>query len=301
MSYTKKYRIIIILLVIMAVVLAVGLLQFKAPNLTGTWKDIAEPYYVVFNEDGTYVESSYNIPLRYSVSDRKLVLYNANATTTTTTDLVKSFNGRVKVSINGVERILQKVNTAPDLFDWEIELSDKPVETYTLDNSYDFDYTLSFYEDNIFCITLDADKVLGKYAVGAEGNVYLYVDGDLYGVLDRWDSGFSFNKMDSQLNVSTVRENLFEDKGFLLSGSVFDQATGTLYEFSTDNIVLRRDSTGNSIELFYFVDMSGIIRLTDIAGLGVEDFLYYNQENGDLYRFVLQKDGWTEYLNGLGE
>lgn len=274
--------------------------QYRTPVLEGTWVDKSTGYYVVFNDDGTYVESIYNVPRQYSVSDGTVTMYNAAGQKVTAT-LTKSYKGRFSIDLNGEVRNLERTQRKPVLFNWESVVSGTPTVAYDLMLGLNRDFWLGLYNDNFFVEEYGNSEVFGKYATTSSGELVLIysADEDPH-FLKKWDRGYVFGLMDSNLFSKTQKTNLLEDRGLVLQGTAYDVETDTLYQFMIDNTVTRRDSDGSVIGLNYFVDTSGLVTLTDALGMLEDDYLYFDTLSGSMYRYVLELDGWVDYLNTAG-
>lgn len=298
METKKRYVVVLVGFLLLAVALAVYIAQYKIPVISGVWKDINSKYYVAFFDDGTYTETTYNLARPYSVNDGVLELYGINGQVSKA-ELGKTFGGRLSVIVNGVERVMVRTSDDPMLFKWGTEVSGQPIVAYKLLANYDKDYYLRLYEDNEFISMLGKEQVTGKYALTDDGGLLLYTQGGvLYEYFQPWTEGFALGEMSTQLEDVTVKENAVKDRGILIRGTARDPFTGVTYEFQDNNTVTRIDNNGVSAEFIYFADTNGLVSMTDTLGLRIEDYIYYNASTNKAYRYVLQRDGWTDFLNG---
>lgn len=278
----------------------VPLTKFKTPEPVGVWKDVDEEYYVKFYDDGTYVETDYNLPRPFEVKGDVLTLYNANGQATTA-DLVMNYGGRLRVLLNGEERVLETTKRTPALYQWGEETVTQSVAAYRLKAKFDEDCYLRFYEDDAFSYTLGSDKVVGKYAETLGGELLLLtVDGSLDERLVRWNRGYAMGRLETNITVETVKENAIEDRGLMFRGDIYDASTRTSYQFDGDGIALRSTDDGTTEQFLYYVDTDGLVTLVDSAGLGVYVYLWYDEVTGQTYRYVFERDGWTDFLLTAG-
>lgn len=300
MGTKKRYIIVLAGFLLLALAVGVCLAQYRIPVISGVWKDLNSEYYIAFFDDGTYTETTYNLARPYAVNDGVLELYGVNGQVSKA-ELGRTFGGRLTVIVNGVERVMTRTGDDPTLFKWGTEVSGQPIVAYKLLANYDKDYYLRLYEDNKFISMLGKEQVTGKYALTDEGGLLIYTQGGvLYEYFQPWAGGFALGEMSTQLEDVTVKENAVDDRGILIRGNAHDPTTGVTYEFQDNNTVKRTDSNGVTAEFIYFADTDGLVSMTDTLGLRVEDYLYYDALTNKAYRYVFQRDGWTDFLNDAG-
>ena len=282
------------------VVAVTPLIKFKTPEPTGVWKDVDEEYYVKFNDDGTYSETVYNLPRPFEVDGDTLTLYNANGQATTA-DLVMNYGGKLRVLLNGENRVLEPTERKPVLYQWGEEITGSALAAYRLKADFDNDCYLRFYEDNLFSYTLGSDNVAGKYAETLSGDLLLLTrDESSSERLVSWNRGFAMGRLETNITVETVKENAIEDRGLMFRGDIYDAATRTSYQFDGDGFVLRSTDDGTTAQFLYYVDTDGLVTLVDSAGLGVYVYLWYDEITGQTYRYVFERDGWVDFLLTAG-
>ena len=123
-------------------------------------------------------------------------------------------------------------------------------------------------------------------------------NGNRVDYLHCWEGGASFSKMPSQLTSFELKFNPVEVSGYLLEGKARDDSSDTLYSFTDDNMCVRMQSDGTKSEFLYSVAVNGLVTLVDAAGSGITDYLWFDVQSKDMFRYVLQKDDWFTFLNG---
>lgn len=277
--------------------------RFKMPKITGTWKDVSSEYYVVFYADGTYVESTYNIPCAYTVDyeNRILTLDSVDESVSTTT-LVPTIDRSITVLINDSMHTLKPVRYSPRLYTWGSEIDSKITGVYNMSDSFSEDVELILYDDYCFEYSIGSTSVTGKYAHSRRGGIMLLTDGgSTVEYLSSTANGFAMGPVDSDLRSSTAKENVIEDSRLSLSGTVYDQYTDTTYTFDDSGFAERTDSDGITVEFMYHVDLNGDVVMVDSVGYGATIEMWYNSASSTMYRYTLDRDTWTDYLITSGE
>lgn len=275
--------------------------QYKTPVPAGVWKDVDSDYFIVFFDDGSYTETAYNLSRPYEVAGDRLTLYDISGQQTTT-QLTRNYGGKITVNLNGHVRIMAPTSRAPSLYQWEDSELSQPIAAYKLHNSFDKTYYLRLYPNEFFTSVLGNKEVRGKYALASTGELLLFTrGGNSLECLMPCSHGYAVGRMTTDIDEQVIKSNPLEERGLLLSGFASDISTGARYIFTEDNSVIREDASGLSTEFIYFVDPTGFVTLTDTAGLGIEDYLYFDTVNNVMYRYVLQRDGWVDYLVSAGQ
>lgn len=295
-----KIKLLIAFLCSMVIGVGIIMYDYGEPEVAGVWKDTRDSYYLVFLDDGTYTETTYNLARPYAVSGNTLTLYDINGESTNSC-IEKNFGRRLRVCVNGIDRVLAKTNETPELYKRGTEPSGITVAAYKLANALDASYYLRLYPNMCYVETLGKDKTCGKYAATSTGELLLFSDtNSSVEAMKQWSRGYAFHKMQTAIEMQTLKANVIETKGVLLEGEALDTETGIQYIFDSNNYVTRKDPNGLGVKLLYFADSAGLVKMVDALGLSVEDCLYFDQESGVMYRYVMERDGWAEYLGGAG-
>lgn len=296
---------ILLCLVLIGAVAGMGFSLSKVETLspTGTWKDVEDDYYIVFH-DSTYVESTYNVERPYEVVEGGLYLYDA-AGEPYFVSIRPAMGGRVSLYLNGERRLMRRATSReaanPLLYSWTADVKGKCINAYALKQSLDKEYYLRMYDDFVFASVLGDEVTIGKYARNARGDILLLTDkGARVDQLKQWDGGAVFGQIGADMKAEVQKANMVDDLGYLFAGSCYDEETGTTYKFDRTGTCYRAQPDGATTEFLYFADMTGLITLTDAAGSGAMDYLWYDAVNDSVYRYVLGTDEWFAYLNGEG-
>lgn len=301
MRHTKRF--VALAVVIMAFLGSLlVLLQFKTPEPVGAWKDVNADYYVVFYSNGTYAESTYNIPCKYSYDEStKTLTLNSVDESVSTTTLRPSFHGDMQVLINDTVRVLESVNYSPRLYTWGSELSGKILGVYEPADTFSVDVSLYLYDDFCFEYNIGSTSVVGKYAYSRTGTLMLLTDqGETVEYLRIVGDGFAAGEINTDVRATVVKSNAIEDRGLILEGVAYDQYTSVTYVFGEDGFLKRTDSDDTTLEFMYYVDMAGHVIAVDSVGYGATFEMWYDTASSTLYRYVLERDTWTDYLITAG-
>ena len=307
MAVRSKLSIVLnVLLTLLTVaVFAVAVLLFlsiKEPTVTGHWQDVDDDdYFMIFSSDGTYRESTYNTQLAYSVYGDTLIL-NDMAGHEATTYLHKNLGGKMTVSLYGKTRVLQPMDGKAKISSVDTSKAGAVVGAYQLVSGCSEDVSLRLYDQFVYKLNIGDTTHTGRFARSTDGTLLLHIPGDELWVecLKPYDYGYVFGEMEAELDSESVKLNAIEDRGTVLIGDVKDTFSDTVYYFTRDNHVVMTPSGKSAMECNYFVDSSGIITITDSAGLGISDTMYYSQTTGKVYRYVFGRDEWFEFLSNVG-
>lgn len=292
-----------ICLLLLAAVAALAFLvtRYRVPEIIGTWKNRDSDYYIVFDSDGTYTESTYNIPCTYSVEGDKLVL-NDVAGQQTTVSLCRTFGGYLELTLNGVDYVMEPSQDTPHFYQWGSEAAPQHATIYELGMSYDTPCRLELADDRGVTISIGSNTYYGKYALPVTGDILLLFDaGEHIEVLKKTATGYALGALETSISATEVAANALEARGYQLTGTVYSPLTRVEYEFQGRNgTVIKTAPNGSKLEFSYYVDPTGIITMTDSAGRGVEDTMWYDSAFGVVYRYIFDLDAWQQYLEGMG-
>lgn len=283
-------------------------LGFKEMNPVGVFESVKgeEPFYIEFFEDGTYRDSDYNMKRPFIRKGAGVTMYDA-AGEATYFDVVKTYDERFVVHLNGHTHVMHRSKDAGVFFDWD----NAEQNTYTQECLYAYasggdvksGFTVKLYTDDLFLMNTSDGRVFGKYAVTSDDSwLLLFTSSTADPIkIKKWDGGLALSPMTTCLTSETVKENAVTDKGFSLTGSVYDEETGVSYDFTTSNLVERKVPGAANVEMLYFVNLSGAVTMVDSAGAGTRDVMWYDVDNNLMYRHILENDKWYEYLNNAGK
>lgn len=286
-----------------ALLAAIGALGAAATNIgvpetLGVWWEEDGDFYLVFNKDGTYQDSVYGIRCPYEVHGDTLVLYDVLGRTTTA-ELQSNLGRHVAVHLNGQTHVLSPNRGKDQLHFPDPEPSDTAVSAYRMLNEFGSKYTLRLYDNMVFSAAFAAGTVTGFYAINSDDTLVLFTEsGTDY--MPSWGNGFAFGSLSNTLTYSVLQANVLEARGLLITGEVIDNDTGVTFAFKDDNTVLVDSDVAGVVEYSYFASPDGLITITDMAGLSIHDYLYYEVETGRVYRYVWETDSWYSYLAGGG-
>jgi len=298
------YILLCVALVGAAIALGYFMMQVDTLEPNGTWRDVDKDYYIVFRSTGQYVESTYNVERPYEVVDGGVYLYDA-AGEPYYVALRPSIGGVATLHLNGEDHKMRRATSLeaanPLLYQWGTELKGKCTAAYTLKQPLGKEYYLRLYDDQVFTSILGDETTVGKYAKTARGDILLLTEqGTRVDQLKQWANGAVFGAIEGNMQAEVQKANMVDDLGYLFSGSCRDDNTNTTYRFDKTGTCYRVQANGTATEFLYFADMTGLITMTDSAGSGVMDYLWYDAENQVVYRYVLGTDDWYTYLSGGG-
>ena len=298
MRSAGKYVLIFGVLLVLCGVLGVGIYFTGTPEPVGVWKDVDDDYFIVFYEDGTYVETDYNIARPFTAGEDSVILYDA-AGEPYVVELKRNLGAHAVVYLNGKTHVMRASSEVPKLYTWSSGIIGNCVSAYKLKTDIGKSYNLRLYDDNVYSAVLDGTTTTGKFVRRSNGDILLLSqEGETPDVLSAWEGGLVFNELETTLEYESVNVLQGASAGMLLQGEVFDPDVGVTYRFSKDNEVSRVQLSGESTSFFYFADSGGLITMTDTAGSGVYDYLWLDQSTGSVYRYVLESDEWFEFLSG---
>lgn len=270
---------------------------------SGTWCDVNGGYYIVF-KNGMFVESTFNVERPYEIVEGGIYLYDA-AGEPYFTALMPNIEQTAVVCLNGESHVMRRATSReaanPLLYRWDSDntLTGKCVEAYSLKQSLGEDYTLRLYDDNVFTSSLGSESTSGRYTRDSKGTIILLTEGGAkVDQLKQWAEGAVFGVMGTGIQAAAKKASAVEDLGFLFTGACRDEDTGTTYKFDHTGTCYRVQRDGSTTEFIYFADTTGLITMTDSAGRGIMDYLWYDAESGYVYRYVLGNDEWYAYLSG---
>lgn len=289
------------ILVIAVFAIALALRSVDTLTPTGVWKDVDSDYYIVFSGD-QFIETTYNVRRPFEKIDGGILMYDA-AGEPYFVDLSKNLGGKALVNLNGVKHVMRRATESeaanPLLYIWGTPIVGKCTAAYRLKQDLNLTYYLRLYEDNVFTSIIDGEETIGKYAYSSDGNILLLTEqGTRVDSLHRWAEGAAFGELSCSVQTTEQWLSPVELLGYQLSGIIKDYDLGTEYRFTPDGICVRRQGSGDETEFLYFMSPSGLITLTDSAGSGVMDYMWYDLVGGKAYRYVLGNDDWFAYLNG---
>ena len=287
---------------IAAIVFSVlGILKIQMPVVSGVWKAVDDEFYIEFDEAAsTYIDSVYGVPRPYELRGTTLILTELLGTESVT-HITKNYGARVSIALNGKSYLMEATERAmPSVF-WSVDFKEECVGVYKFKVGYDRVASLRLYEDFVCTLGDSSEPEIFKYIFSDAGELALFdSSGEIYQVLQPWVRGFIFGPMDGILEITNLKANAIEERGVLLSGGVLSENTGVSYEFREDNTVTRSTLGGESVEFTYFADNTGLISLVDMTGATVHDYLYVDTSTGRVYRYVLERDDWFDFLEKAG-
>lgn len=265
----------------------------------GVWKAKDSDYYIVFEGENTYRETLYNMSCPYTLESDVLTLYDVlgRAYSTRLTD---NYGGHAVISLYDETFIMSDTEMPPAFSQIDQENLPPVINTFTLKGGLSSTFSLQLCEEQVFCRVMDGVADYGKWALADDMSLILFSPDKGTEILEVTAEGYVFTRMYSDLQISVVKSNAIEPRGYLLNGTVTDSDSDTRYTFYTDNTVQREAEDGTSVAFFYFVDMNGLITLTDVAGLSVYDYLFLDIESQTIYRYVLERDSWFYFVSGIG-
>lgn len=297
-----RFKIKVILLVGMLLCIAVLGWQYtlnQVPVPQGTWKDVSEDYYVVFRENGTYVESVFNIPRTFTYDTEHISYYDVTGELRSSV-LFANYGAHMTLTLNGKTHVLKKVRDGENakLSNWSEGFSGEPRAAYKVLNDFDGSNYVRLFSDSMYRSVWYGTEITGKYVQPRDGKVYLLApDGSISGQLVEWDNGYVTGLLEGAVSCETVEGTSIGRKCLVLSGEVFDSSAGTHYEFVDDDTVIVTLCGTHEIEFVYAAGTDGLVTLSDIAGAGERDYLYVDTLTGEVYRYVLASDSWFDFLS----
>lgn len=269
---------------------------WKVPEVEGVWKDVHSSLCIEFYGDGTYEDTLYGVRLPYFVQGDTLLLENLDGTSTAA-HLSKTLQGRTKVLLNGVEReFVPFSGTIPEESHAESTID---CTTYSLMSAAVESCTLKLYANNIYELKMPLESSEGTYLESANEVVLVTSEG-LKDIWKKWENGLASTVLDTSLQATVLKENVLQDRGYALSGSVFDTYSETSYNFYEDGTVTVTASNGRALDFFYHADSSGLVTLSDMAGLSATLQLWYDDSEGVIYSHVFLLDSWAQFLSQGG-
>ena len=289
----KVFNIILAAVFVCAVGISLSISFSSRAAPEGVWKDVNSEYYIKFNDDGTYVESTYNIPSPYEEVAGVFKFAQLDGTSTTAI-AKKNLKSKVPVNLYGVERVMQPYNGEASVFDWSDVVSTGEVESvYTLKNNFDADVALKLYDDKVFELDVGGKDVSGKYVKERDGNLLLLTDGN--GSADRlYCAGDCYA-------IGLMQSNLTYLGGSRISGHTSLPVAGVFYDFSGDGVVTRIIESGEESVFAYALSDDGEITMIDVVGMSERDYIYIDSESGNVYRYLFERDGWFDYIAKAGD
>lgn len=282
----------------------IALNKIDTAKPVGVWKDVDSDYYVVFdNVTSTYRETTYNMSRPYDVYGDSVILTGVDGQQAAC-QLGRNFGSKVLLMLNGEEHLMVPVDEAPKLNPWNVE--PKAVDciaVYSSKLSMSAPQLLRIYKDHSYVfknIDLDID-LQGKYVVGSDGTLLLFSDEDTVAeALKPWELGYAMGVLETNITATTLKANVIDNRGLSLHGYVRIPEAGVTYDFQDDNIVTRTLSSGESVQMLYFVDNTGLVTMADMVGGNVKDYMWYDQVSSTMYRYVFERDDWFDFVGKVG-
>ena len=275
---------------------------YVAPTVAGTFVDKDDPsYFIVFRDDGTYIETQYALPRPYTVEGERLTMYNA-AGQPVVSSTPKSFKGILTLNINGTVRTLEPTEEQASMYRWDTDSEPSAGCVGVYDIKGTGGLKMHLYDDMSYSISSPEGTTYGKYARTNNRELLLFQDSE--GTVECFTelhSGFAFDPMETHLELKEVKANVIDTLGYTAEGTSYHTGSGCSYLFKHDGTVERTDAEGKTVVFFYAINIHGIIEMVDLVGCGEHDCLYVDRVNNTVYRFVLQRDNWHDYLLGITE
>lgn len=290
------------------VALAIGCLSYRVPDISGVWRDTSTGYALVFQDDGTYIESDYCNPRPYDlVNNGGTLRMEDQLGRTLSIDLTRTKDGQLTLPLNGVTRTLEPSNRKVKFGEETKVPEDEPAtEIYRLTGGQGA--SLKLWSDGHIYQLSDADgkaTTVGKWAKDSTGDTLILFDseGQPLDVFKWTGSGYATGSLTAHLESEAIEANAVELAGYRLTGYAEDNGIGSRlqYRFITNtNIVERTSPGGEVVEFVYGMDPSGLVSMVDMVGKGVTDSIWVDPDNLDAYRHVFQKDSWHQYISEIG-
>lgn len=287
----------------------------KEHSLVGSWKDVDEDYYVVFNDSGHYHDSIYNLGLQYLDSGDHVSYY------TPAGDMIYvepewTFRGNLRLYIGGAFRELKSVNATQDMYDWAEQSAFKPKQatvSYTAKSGSGVYSTLYLDDSNryLYGITVPTlyweGSMQGLVARSDDSRDYLlyFDEGNRVEMLRSSPYGEYLGALplavDGPLIVEKSYNNLAlgEQRGYVLDGVLSIPQSGVTYTFTTDDRCVKSTPAGYSIEYTYYIGTEGLVALLPAMGIIETDYMYYDADQNIMYRLVYQRDSWYDFVSEL--
>lgn len=278
-------------------------------TIEGSWKDIDGNYYIVFDTDGTYKDSTLGAPMPYFLQDGVVVVVDPSG------DFVYNkarwyIDGDLLLYVGGQERRLTRSEVAVDAFSvvlpedmGALELKDKYVAKSAVitgsafciyeGNYYTLDSTLKSSKGKLFCSTEDSHYSLCDTENKTSDVMFKSSDGVFLGSLP----------LTSDENLEVLEDysnkSLGLGKGYLLEGVLYAGHSGVTYTFSSDSVCVKSAYGIGDVVYNYYISENGLITLGSTTGVADDDYMLLDTISGQVYRFVYQQDSWFQYLSAL--
>lgn len=274
-----------------SVVCGVGVSKVTTPIPEGTWCNEDGTYFVVFKSDGTYIESTYNIPRTYEVLDDTLTLYNI-AGEASKTKLVKNFGGKIATVINGEPRVLVPSDTTPMLHNHSVEPSGSTTDVYIMKDDFGDKVKLSLKDDYSYTYSIENTFISGMYCKSNSGKlVLLDSEGNREEQFTPCSEGYLSGAMNTDITILSdgtvmgVAESKFSDMKIVFGGK---------------GVALIHYGAEEPLTYNYSLNDSGLVTLTESTGVGGTTYMYFDSFTKTLYRYVFFSDDWFSFLSGGG-
>lgn len=285
-------------LLVVALVLLYNVMLIGAPVPTGVWKAVDEDYYVVFKSDGTYVESTFNLPREYKYNESSMSYFDI-AGEAHTTSLRTNYRGRMTMTLCGETYVLEKTDETPKLSSWSEGMTGNPLSAYKLVNDFPDFFYIRLFDDFVYRSVCGEQETIGKYIITSDRYLYLLSkDNTILMQWVPWSQGYAAFEMESNLTATGgLESDVVTSSSIVLEGKAKTKDGGITYTFSEDGTVTVDMGDQHEYLYNYTATAEGLIMLKDTTGACTEDALYRDPDTGVLYRYVIATDGWFDYLS----
>lgn len=284
-------------------------------SVVGSWKDVQDEYYVVFDDSGSYRDSIYNLSLNYESHGNDLAYYTAAG------DMIYispewTMRGHLRVYLGDSYRELERVDSISNMFDWSLlpKFKTRNAETgYSLLSAVGVQSDLYLTSDKQFLYQMSSNvvefsgSIQGLYALSDNSRDYmLYYDGgNSLEVLRASPYGLYLGALplvnDGTVLVEKSYANmaLNQERGYRLDGVIKASQGGITYTFTMDSRCVKSASEGDTLQYNYYISTEGLVTLLPLNGILEPDYMYYDAEQNKMYRLVYQRNSWYDYVAEL--
>lgn len=270
--------------------------QVGTAEPVGVWKDVDDEYYISFDPSGTYVETTYNLPRRWEVRSGGILILSDITGNEVAVELTKCFESRVVVTLNGDTHVMAPFDGLARLSSWMEPEASEFIGSFKVRGDFSDGTFIRLSANKVYSGIIEGEAINGKYAIDPAGNLLLFgKETGVEAIYRPWEMGYVCGKMESNLASTLELSNPLQNRGYTLNGIC--TYGGTSYSFRDNNTVERESADGGTSSFIYFANPNGLVTMTDTAGMGVRDYIYYDADTGDCYRYILEEDDWFNYIS----